>query len=422
MPELVAPAGTPEKLITALHFGADAVYLGLKRFSLRSFAGNFDWDELEWALAYARERGRRVYVAMNIQPFDPEMGDLEKALVRLGQLGPDAVVVADPGVLALGRRRVPGQRFHLSTQASVTNVEAANFWFDQEIRRIVLARELHLDHLAVLGPAARHRGGELEVFVHGAVCVSWSGRCFSSLWWSHRDPRHGACAQACRWPFIAIEEARKPGRVHAVAGDERGTYFFDARDLCALPVLDRLVATGVRALKIEGRTRSVAYVGLAVDAYRTALDLLTRGDTDGFHASIPRLTDELFSVCKRGFSTHFLTGAENHPDTSLPAGSPVGGEGNFFGKVVAVGSDHWDLEIRNPVRPGQTLELCDAGMRRVCHTLATLHAADGTLLDMARPGDRIRVAGPALVQVEALAREPLGQVPRSGVGTCTPAM
>lgn len=404
LPEIVAPAGTPDKLVTAFHFGAQAVYLGLKRFSLRSFAGNFGWDELQWALAYARERGRRVYVAMNIQPFDPEMGDLEAALPRLESLAPDAVVVADPGVLALARRCAPRLRLHLSTQASVTNLEAARFWFQQGIRRIVLARELHLDHLAGLGPGARHMGGELEVFVHGAVCVSWSGRCFSSLWWAHRDPRHGACAQSCRWPFVAIEEARHPGRVHSLAEDERGTYFFDARDLCALPVLDRLLATGVHALKIEGRTRSQAYVGLAVDVYRYALERVAAGD---LASHVPRLTAELLSVCKRGFSTHFLTGEENRPETYLPAGSPVGGEGTFLGRVKAVASDSWDLELRNPVRVGDPVELCDAPMRRVRVRIPALRTPEGRELDLGRAGDVIRIPGPPPVGVEALAREPL---------------
>jgi len=402
-PELVAPAGSPEKLRVALHFGADAVYLGLKRFSLRTTAENFDWDELEWALAYARERGRRVYVAVNVQPFDPELSEIEPFLCRLAGFAPDGVVVADPGVLRMARRVAPGLGLHLSTQASVTNAEAARFWFDQGIRRIVLARELSLEQLLALGRS--DLGGELETFVHGAVCVGWSGRCFLSLYWAHRDPRHGHCAQACRWPYVDLAEARFPERVHRLEEDERGTYFFDARDLCALPVLDRLLATGVAALKIEGRTRGAAYLGVTVDVYRQAVDLLTAGDLAGFYAALPRLQAELGSVAKRGFSTHFLTGEQNDPATYLPGGSPTG-ESRGLGAVIAAGEGYLDLRLTNPLAPGEALELLDRGLRRELHTPERLVTPDGTVLARGRAGDVLRLQGRFVAGVGALARRP----------------
>lgn len=389
-PELVAPAGTPEKLRVALHFGADAVYLGLERFSLRSMAGNFDWDELRWALDYAHERGRRVLVAANIQPFDEELPDLDPFFRRLEGLAPDAVIVADPGVLRLARRAAPGLRLHLSTQASVTNAEAARFWFEQGIRRIVLARELSLEQLAALDAPALP--GELETFIHGAVCVGFSGRCFLSLYWARRDPRHGNCAQACRWPYVALAEARYPERVHRVAEDERGTYFFDARDLCALPVLDRLVASGVQALKIEGRTRGVGYLAITVDVYRRALDLLAAGDVEGFRARLPALQAELDLVSPRGFSTHFLTGEQQDPGTYLPGGRPRGGHVSL-GTVLAVGADHLELRLVNALSAGAAVALVDRGGVRQRIEAAGLAGLDGAPLPRGRAGEVVRLLG-----------------------------
>ncbi len=380
-PEILAPAGTPAALRTALHFGADAVYLGLKQFSLRSQAGNFDDDELEWALAYAHERGRRVYVAVNIQPFDSDLGGIELALRTLDQLGPDAVIVADPGVLALARGAAPGLPLHLSTQASVTNAGAARFWFDQGYKRIILARELSLEQLGVL---ARDAGGELEVFCHGAVCIAYSGRCLLTLYWANRDTRRGECAQACRWGYRAIEDRRRPGQANPIEQDERGTYFFDARDLCALPVLDRLLATGVSSLKIEGRTRSPLYVAAVADVYRTAAEQLAAGDHASFEAAKEAYLHELGRASARPLSTHFLTGEQDLPETYVPGGSLRRGHGDYVGEVVASDDSSVEVELAHPVRPGDRLEVRDRGMR--------IEPAD-PVTDSHQRGQRVRLRG-----------------------------
>ncbi|MFH2008029.1 MAG: peptidase U32 family protein [bacterium] len=400
-PEILAPAGTPDKLRTALHFGADAVYLGLRRFSLRSLAGNFDLDELEWALAYAHGLGRRVYVAVNIQPFDRDFDELEQALGKLAALAPDGLIVADPGVLDLARRVAPGVSLHLSTQASVTNARAARFWFGQGCRRIIVARELSLEQL---GRLATQVDGELEAFVHGAVCIAYSGRCLLSLYWADRDPRLGACAQGCRWQYRAIADQRRPGEANPVEQDERGTYFFDAKDLCALPVLDRLLATGVRALKIEGRTRSEHYVGITVDVYRQAVAQLATGDHEGFQQRLPDYLAELARPGGRGFSTHFLTGGEPGIEAYNPQGSYPDGRYGFLGRITARSDDHVDLALRNPLHPGTTVELRDRGMRSESVTLDTLHAPDGTLLPLGHAGDTVRIQGRFESTAGALAR------------------
>lgn len=389
LPKLIAPAGNPEKLKAAFDFGADAVYVGMKRFSLRAQAGNFNDDELEWALAHARERGREVYVVVNVQPFDHELEDLEELLGRLGKIGPDAVVVGDPGTLAIARRAAPALRLHLSTQMGVVNRESAAFWFSQGIQRIVLARELSIERLAAMAPNVT---GELEVFVHGAMCVSVSGRCFMSTWWAGpgRDPRHGTCAQPCRWPYkVVLDEVKYPGRTHEIEQDERGTHFFDSRDLCALPVLDRLVATGIHGLKIEGRTRSLHYVATVCDVYRQALDRLR----DGGDWNAPELQRELSLGSKRPFSTHFLDGRENDPSTYLPQGSPIGGEGVLAGLVRAAGAEHVDIELRNPVRAGDRLELRAPGLVVEPVVIEKPMLADGTSVELARRGQVLRVPG-----------------------------
>ncbi len=389
-PELLAPAGDPTKLRTALHFGADAVYLGMKRFSLRAAVGNFTEDELEWAVAYAHERGRKVYVAVNIQPFDSDFPALESDLARLARIGPDALIVADPGVLALARRVAPALPLHLSTQASVTNGAAARWWLEQGLARVIVARELDLAQLAAIAAACPRR---VEAFAHGAVCIAFSGRCLLSLYWADRDTRRGACAQACRWPYREIEDRRRPGQGNPVEEDERGTYFFDAKDLCALPLLDRLVATGVASLKIEGRTRSAYYVGVTVDVYRHALGLLAAGDLDGFRAAVPGLVAELARPQHRGFSTHFLGGEENDPASFNPTGSFADGRTEYVGQIEGTTAGGLVLRVVNPVRPGDELELRDAGMVVVPVVARPLVDVAGRELAVALPGTRVILVG-----------------------------
>jgi putative protease len=400
-PELLAPAGTLMKLKTAFHFGADAVYLGLKQYSLRSSAGNFNLDQLEWALGYARERGGRIYVAVNIQPFDSDLDGIARALRSLAELGVDAVIVADPGVLELCRRHAPTVPIHLSTQASVTNAAAAAFWLGQGVRRIILARELHLDQLHRLAAGV---SGELEVFIHGAVCIAYSGRCLLSLYWANgpegraggaerRDSRRGACAQGCRWRYRELLDRRRPGEANPVEQDERGTYFFDAKDLCALPVLERLLGTGVHALKIEGRTRSPLYIGSTVDVYRAAVDLIAAGDVDGLRRRLDELQAELARPANRGFSTHFLTGDADRPEAYNPSGSFSDGMPRYVGRITRALDDGLVVELQNPIEPGVALEVRDRGL--VCEPVSVnqLVTPAGTRLERARTGDCLKLAG-----------------------------
>ena len=387
-PELLAPAGTPEKLATALHFGADAVYLGLKQFSLRAGAGNFTLEQLEAALATAHRLDRKVYVAINLQPFDADLKELPHTLRALADLGPDALIVADPGVLSLCHEHAGNLPLHLSTQASVTNAAAARFWGRfGKVDRIIAARELSLEQLGAMACASAPY--ELEAFAHGAVCVAYSGRCLLSLYWAgeHRDPRRGSCAQGCRFRYREIEDTRRPGEANPVEQDDRGTYFFDAKDLCALPVLPALAATGVRALKLEGRTRSALYLGVTVDIYRHALDLLAAGDSETLAHQTPALIDQLRAVSPRPFSTHFLTGDQDRKESYLPDGMPWNGAARYAGRVVAGAM----LELKNPLKTGDKILLCDRGNKREAVTLHPLLSEAGALLEKAAQGTKVRL-------------------------------
>lgn len=401
-PEILAPAGTPQKLKTALHFGADAVYLGLKQYSMRSFAGNFDAEELEWAVDYAHQQGRKVYVALNIQPFDDDFAGLERSLGLLSRLGPDGVIVADPGVLELAQKEAPSIPAHLSTQASVTNAAAARFWFSAGVRRIILAREISLARLAGL---ARGSPGELEVFAHGAVCVAWSGRCLLSLYWADRDPRRGSCAAACRWPFNAIEDRLRPGQPNPVEQDEQGTYFFDAKDLCALPLLDRLMATGIHALKIEGRTRSPLYVAITTDVYCHAAERIAAQEVEAFREDLGWYMAELARPPCRGFSTHFLDGEEDLAASYNPEGSyAAGGNFDYVGRIERATSEGLVLRVQNAIQPGQSLEVRDRGMICEAMTPDPLVDEQGIPLDKARTGDTVLLRGRFKSGPEAIVR------------------
>ena len=389
-PEILAPAGDVAKLKTAFHFGADSVYLGLKRHSLRNFARNFDLDELEYALGYAHERGGKVYVTLNTLPYDEDLDDMAADVRRLGQLQPDAVIIADPGVLSLIRSEAPNLPVHLSTQANVTNAASARFWFDQGIDRIIVARELGIDRLSHLVSTVP---GEVEAFVHGAVCISYSGRCFLSHYWTGRDANRGECAQACRWKYREVEEQRREGEHHYLMEDDRYTYFFDARDLCALPVLPRLFGTGLAAWKIEGRMKSQHYVAVTTDVYRQAATWLAAGEVERFEAALPELQQEVARVSNRDFSTHFLPGGVPDLDAYNKTGSAYRNAAAFVGTVVARSAHLIDVGLKNKLEPNSSLELRDRGLVREPLNVGPLFLPNGDSLELGLPNTIVRIPG-----------------------------
>lgn len=310
IPELLAPAGNMDALRAALHFGADAVYGGMKHFGLRAFAGNFGPEELREAVALAHAAGKRFYVTMNAYPFDDELDSFTDAAGEAAACGVDAAIVADPGAICVLREKVPGLPVHVSTQANTVNAPAVELYRSLGCERVILAREMSLDRIRALHERIGD-GVQLETFVHGASCMAYSGRCMLSAYLTGRSGNRGECAQPCRWKY-AVTEEKRPGEHLPLAEDERGTYLFSARDLCLMPLLPELCGAGVASLKIEGRMKTEYYVAVVTGAYRRALDLLARG-RDAFDAALPALAQELQCASHRLSDTGFLLSKPEAP-------------------------------------------------------------------------------------------------------------
>lgn len=303
-PELLAPAGDWEKLKYALAYGADAVYMGGQAFGLRAYAGNFDLHEMDKAVGWTHDLGKKLYVTVNIFAHEQDFAELPPYLKQLEGLGVDGAIVSDPGVIALAREVAPRLPLHLSTQANNTNSYSVRFWMKQGIERVVLARELSIKELKDM--RSKVEGG-LEIFIHGAMCMSYSGRCLLSNYLTGRDANRGECTQPCRWGYALVEEKR-PGIVFPIEEDERGTYVFNSHDLCLLPHLPLLKPLNIDSYKIEGRMKSVQYVASTVKVYRDAIDTLWDQGEEAFQAKLPKWLEEMDKVSHRDYSAGFLFG------------------------------------------------------------------------------------------------------------------
>ncbi len=300
--ELLAPAGDLEKLKTAVDFGADAVYFGGRNFGLRSAAGNLDIPEIKEGLDYLHERGKRGYLTLNIFAHNEDLEPMVKFLEELKETAvPDAFLVTDPGVMSVLLSVIPDAEVHISTQASTTNAAAAEFWHRLGVKRIVLARELSLREIREIVERAPE-GMEFEAFVHGAMCISYSGRCLLSNFLIQRDANRGECAQPCRWKYALTEEQR-PGEYFPIEEDERGAYILNSKDLCMIGHIPELIESGLCSLKIEGRMKSAFYVASVVHAYRLAIDSYY-SDPERYELKDEWL-DELLKVSHRHFTTGF---------------------------------------------------------------------------------------------------------------------
>ena len=301
IPELLAPAGSLEKLKVAVTYGADAVYLGGRHFSLRAGAGNFDEKEMAEGIRFAHQKGARVYVTVNIFARNSDLVDLREYIHRIYSAGVDGIIVSDPGIVAYVRQMHPELAVHLSTQANTTNWAAALFWKKLGVSRIVLARELSLDEIREIRERVEL---DLEVFVHGAMCIAYSGRCLLSSYLAGRDANLGDCAQSCRWRYRLVEEKR-PGEYLALEEDDRGSYILGSRDLCLIEHIPELVRAGVHSFKIEGRMKSAHYVATVVKTYREALNAY-REDPDNYRPD-PAWLDEISKVSHREYTKGFLS-------------------------------------------------------------------------------------------------------------------
>ena len=341
--ELLAPAGNFDKLVTAVHYGADAVYFSGKKFGLRAFAGNFDEDEIFKAMDYLHERGKKGYVTLNIVAKDEDFVVLDDYLKLLIDAKVDGLIVSDVGLIYYIRKNFPSLNVHVSTQANVNNSQSAKFFADLGCTRIVLARELSLEDIKKMHQTLGDKI-ELEAFVHGAMCISYSGRCLLSNYLTGRDSNRGACVQACRWKYYIREENREDEL--PIEEDERGTYILNSKDMCLIDHLKELEEAGIASLKIEGRMKSDYYVASVVNAYRRALDGFS--DYDVLH-------NELEKTSHRRYTTGFYFGAEDkeYLESYMPVQTYV-----FIAKVVEDAHDgQVRLEMRNRFRVGDTLEV-----------------------------------------------------------------
>jgi len=357
LPELLAPAGGVPQLKAALRFGADAVYGALQSYGLRAFAGNFTEESLAEAVRLCHEKGKKFYITLNILPYDDEMqGFLETAKKAL-RLGVDAAIVSDIGAFLALRREVPALPIHISTQANTLNSETAAFFAQMGAERVVLARELSLKQIAAMRQRLPETM-EIETFVHGAMCMSYSGRCMLSDHLTARGGNRGACAQPCRWEYALVEKKR-PGEYIPIEEDARGTYLLSAYDLCMLHHLPQMAAAGIASLKIEGRMKTEYYVANTVMVYRKALDLLAESEA-AYRAALPALEQELLKASHRAMNTGFFFGA---PKPSAGANG-FSQTMEYVARVEEFRDGYATLHLKNRFYVGDTLELlCPGGSR-----------------------------------------------------------
>ena len=387
-PELLCPAGDMEKLKMAVLYGADAVYLGGTSFGMRSFAGNFDRDELPEAVRYAHSHGVRAHVTVNTMPRNEEAAKLPEYLRSLDAAGVDALIVADLGVFTMAGKYAPNCERHISTQQSIANYACAQAWYDLGAQRVVLARELSLPEIREIRARVPEKL-ELETFCHGAMCVSYSGRCLLSNYMTGRDSNRGECAQTCRYQYALMEEKR-PGEYFPVFEDEKGTYIMNSRDMCMIDHLDDLMDAGIDCLKIEGRAKSAYYAAIVTGAYRHVLDDLEAG-----RAPDPVWRDEVEHVSHRHYSTGFFYGQPGQ----YTENSRYLREWQICAVVERCDADgNAVLSLRNKFRTGDTVELVGPDFRPMLWTAGAMEDMDGIPLSEPRtPQMRFRAKLPCCV-------------------------
>lgn len=383
---MLAPAGNLEKLETALHYGADAVYLSGRSHSLRRYAGNFSGDEIRDAIRLAHLAGARVYVAVNAFVRPHEMDSVRSHLEELRDAGPDALIIADPGIIWLAGQIMPQIPIHLSTQANSTNQYSLRLWQTHGIKRINAARELTL---ADIRDISREAGSmEIEAFVHGAMCISYSGRCLLSSYMAQRHSNRGQCAHPCRWQYSVVEQMR-PGQYMPVTEDEAGTYIFNSKDLCMIAHLPEMIAANIASLKIEGRQKGLNYLAAVVKTYRAAIDAFYASPAD--YRIRQEWMRELSRVSPRPLGTGFYL---NDPEAVLPSyeDPPQKPSIRFAGKVTGTpGNGRVEIAVRNKMARGDRIDILRRdGIEGTC-TIMEMQTLDGTRVETAQAGMRVRV-------------------------------
>jgi putative protease len=398
-PELLAPAGNFEKMKTAIHYGADAVYMGISGLSLRAKADNFNERELEEAFQYAHARGVKCYSTINIFPHNRDFPLVRDHIHFLNHAKPDGVIVSDMGVFDLVKREAPHLSIHISTQANITNAESAMFWERLGARRLVLARELSIDEIARI----RERVGlELECFVHGSVCISYSGRCYMSAFMANRSANTGECAHPCRWNYTLVEEKR-PGEYYPVYENDRGTYVMSSKDLCMIEHLDKLHRAGVNSFKIEGRTKGINYVAGVVKTYREAIDAL---DDTGEHKVDDRWIAELRILSNRGYTTGTYLGDPETASYNHDEQNAYRMNHSLMGIVLERIKGKAKLLMRNRLYPGDKVIFLTPGLEDRSFDIVSIEDENHSPLDSSRNDEMVWITVPEEVRIGDLVRKP----------------
>lgn len=354
-PELILPGGDPERAKIALDFGADAVYVGLNKHSLRKGEVRFEIPEIKEVIEYAHSKDKRCYVTFNIFAHNRHLSEIKRDIKKIAKLKPDAFIVADPGVLQIARKLAPKIPLHVSTQANVTNTEQVRFYQEMGVKRVVLARELTLDEIKKIHKEVPEM--ELEIFVHGSMCISYSGRCLLSAYMTGRKANLGDCAQPCRWNYdVYLEEKERPGELFPIEETKEGSNILSSRDLAAIEYIDEIIEAGVTGLKVEGRNKTEYYLASTALAYREALDLAMKDKYK--KADKERLKKELEKIAHRGYTSGFLL-KEAQKGEVYPGRSPIE-KWRYAGQITKNTSrkeNRHEITVKNRIRKGAEVEV-----------------------------------------------------------------
>ena len=379
-PELLIPAGNLETLRTAVIYGADAIYIGGDMYGLRAKAKNFSMDEMKEGIAFAHQYGKKVYVTANITAHNQDINGIRayfKELRAFGEDRPDALIVSDPGVFSIAQEEIPEVELHISTQANNTNYEAYNFWYKLGATRVVSARELSLAELVELRAKIPVQM-EIETFVHGAMCIAYSGRCLLSNYFTGRDANMGACTHSCRWKYRIVEETR-PGEFLPIEENERGTYIFNSKDLCMIEYIPELVKAGINSFKIEGRMKTALYVATVARTYRRAIDDFFT-DPALYEANKSWYMEEIRKGVNRQFTTGFFFGKPTHEDQIYDHNTYEKAY-TYLGTILGERDGFYELEQKNKFSVGEKVEIMKPNGDTLDVTVIEMKDAEGNAME-----------------------------------------
>lgn len=387
MPELLIPAGSLDVVKTAVRYGADAVYVGGEAFGLRAKAKNLSCDELKEAVQYCHERGKKIYVTTNVIAHEGSMDAFREYLKRIREIRPDAVIIADPGAFSVAKDVLGTDvALHISTQANNVNAETFRFWYSLGAERVVCGRELSLDEIRSIRSKIPAEA-EIEAFIHGAMCISYSGRCLLSAFLTGREANLGACTHPCRWKYAVVEETR-PGQYMPVSEDDNGTYIFNSRDLCMIEHIPELLSSGIDSFKVEGRMKTALYVAIVTRAYRLAIDTCLR-DPEEYKRNIPEYLAEIHKSAARDYTTGFFFGRPGEEAQSYE-NSQNGRESVYLGTISKTYPDGTaEFLQKNKFSTGDTILVMKPDGRNLPVSVLEMYDEEGLMIPSCPHASRI---------------------------------